>query len=147
MKHTLYHGTQKKQIAKIMKEGFEESRHGGQWFQMATDFESALFHASSLEEKPKFVYVMEFQFETNDEFWLGYPTLYPFEEMNENSKWVAVQERIPSSAITAIYEVPYEYFAKQKSLGFKKSDVDLVSVSKNIFKKNEPSLDDDSFSY
>lgn len=141
MKHTLFHGTQKKNIAKIMKDGFDESKLGNQWYQMSTDFESALFHSSSMEKKPKSVYVMEFSFETNDEFWPGYPNLYPFEEINETSKWVAVNERIPANSVSAVYEVPYDLFMKQKSRGFDKSDIDLIASSKNILKQKNLSND------
>lgn len=132
MNRTLFHGTQKKLVADIVKNGFNQLANQGGWYQMATDFESALFHCSTAEKKPEHVYVIEFNVKSTDELWNGYPNLFPAYERDESSSWFAVKEILPSEMIVAVHQVPYDLYIKQKSRGFNKSEHDLIACSKNI---------------
>lgn len=142
MKKTFYHGTQKQHVAKIVKNGLS-GQGDAMWYQLASDFETALFHSSTTEKDPKYAYVIGIELELNDnEWWEGYPTLWPPYDDNPDYSWFAIKEDIPKEAVVAVYQVPYELFREQKSLGFNRNPVDLVSASKNLH-SNKVTLDDE----
>ncbi|MCF2903081.1 hypothetical protein L1267_22180 [Pseudoalteromonas sp. OFAV1] len=143
MKIVLYHGTQEAEVPKIMQKGFK-GHHDAQWYQLATDFESALFHCSIAGNEPSPVYVIQFEVEIDNELWEGYPILWPpYKRDSNNSSWYSVCQDIPKEAITALYRVPYELYCSQKSIGFSKNPIDLIAASKNILKRSaaEPTYD------
>ena len=134
MKHRLFHGTQDHHIAKIVKNGLTGQHQSG-WYQLATNFETALFHATSMEDKPKSMYVIELEVESSDSFWDGYPTLWP-PHVTEDYSWYAIKEDIPSDCVKAVYEVPFELYMEQKNIGLKNNPKDLISLSRNILKRS-----------
>ncbi len=118
---TVYHGTKPKFVKSIMANGLEDKTptpYVQGWYMVATDFESALFHAHSDDSKD-FVYVIEFKIPlTDNDMWLGYPYLWKGSVMKDNSTWFALRQPLPSDFIHKIHKIDYSNWISQKNKGF-----------------------------
>jgi len=117
----VFHGTLPKFVDGIKKNGLED-RSGAPyqqgWYMVATDFESALFHANPDENKD-FVYVFEFNIPINEKYrWVGYPYLWKGEKLNDNSTWFALMKKIPSKLILKSHKISYGEWVDRKNKGF-----------------------------
>ena len=112
---TLYHGTKPKFVNTIKKNGLVSNLGYGQgWYMLATDFESALYHAYSDENEK--VYVIEFKVPIiKSIYWDGFPYLWSGEVINDTSTWYALREKLPAKFISNIIEVDREDWLKQKN--------------------------------
>jgi hypothetical protein len=114
----LYHGTRVKNINNIKSNGLESKTHyGNGWYMLATDFESALYHATPDEDGGD-VAVIEFKIPISDEKWKGYPLLWPAEVRTTKSSWYSLREPIPAKFIKKVHLVPFARYNQQKSKGF-----------------------------
>ena len=119
---TVYHGTKPKFVNNIKNNGLEDKTstpYNQGWYMVSTDFESALYHADS-DDNRDFVYVFEFKIPIleNNHKWLGYPYLWKGTEINNNSMWFALMKKIPKKFITTIHKITYDEWFKQKQKGF-----------------------------
>ena len=129
-KITVYHGTMEKHIDSIKEKGLEgEERLGANWFMVATDFASALYHASPDENKEAIVFEFEVEIEPHPIF-KGHPYLWEPSVRHEESSWYGIKETIPTSSIKKIHRVPYEEYLLQKEMGFDKIKREPISKSK-----------------
>jgi hypothetical protein len=116
-KITIYHGTMDKHISSINEKGLEgDERLGANWFMVATDFSSALFHATPEEGQDAVIFEFEVEIEAHP-FFKGDPYLWEPNIRNESSSWYGIKETIPVSCIKKIHKVPYEDYLKQKDAG------------------------------
>jgi hypothetical protein len=118
----VFHGTLPKFVDGIKKNGLED-RSGAPyqqgWYMVATDFESALFHANPSAENKDFVYVFEFNIPINkNNRWVGYPYLWKGENLNYNSTWFALMKKIPSKFTSKIHKISYNEWVDRKNKGF-----------------------------
>ena len=116
---TVYHGTNIKKLNDIKRNGLLSPKgyDDAGWYMVATDFESALFHATALKEGEK-VIVFEFKVPVTNEYWDGNPYFWPPSKRSGRSKWYALQKPIPKNFIKKIHYVDYDDWGKQKLLGF-----------------------------
>ena len=116
---TVYHGTHNKKESSISSGGLKASESMGYdnagWYVVATDFESALFHATPEEESEAIVF--EFEVPVTNEKWEGYPYFWPPHDRDGNSKWFALKEPIPSDMIKKVHKVSQEDYLDQKNKG------------------------------
>jgi hypothetical protein len=117
----IYHGTSQKHIDNIKENGLSgDERLGNQWYMVATDFESALFHAS-VESKNDNAIVVEFEVPIEDhKIFSAYPHLHEPHVRNKDSSWHGIDKEIPPNLIKKIHQVSYDDYMKQKSAGFDK---------------------------
>lgn len=115
---TVYHGTHTKHVEKIKKDGLVSNvgYYNAGWYMVSTDFESALFHATPIENGE--VYVFEFEIPIVDGRWFGYPYLWKPYVRSDNSMWFALKEPIPAKYIKQVHEVKYQDWLEQKSLKY-----------------------------
>jgi hypothetical protein len=150
---TLYHGTILKNLPKIEKNGLVSNLgYSASWYMLSTDFESALYHANTINEGDK-VPVIEFHIpitETNR--WDGYPFVWTEEKRNDKSSWYAPMQEIPKEFIHKIHYVSYNNWLKQKAESFKKGGTTIAQTpapsKKRIYgsQKNKPKSSKDSSS-
>ena len=115
---TLYHGTTMKYLSNIKSKGLiRKSYDSAQWYMLASDFDSALFHANP-DKNGGNVVVVEFKVPATNERWEGYPYLWPPTKRSSKSKWYALKQALPKKFIKKIHQVNYEDWIKQKEKGF-----------------------------
>jgi len=114
---TVYHGTNSKHVNDIKKQlKSPTGYHSAGWYMVATDFESALFHATP--EKNKDAIVFEFEVPLTNEKWFGYPYFWPAFERNKKSSWFALKKTLPKDFIKKIHKIKYKDWLKQKDLQY-----------------------------
>lgn len=112
----LFHGTAPKYVSSIRSKGLVSKNYGqAEWYVLATDFESALFHATA--DKGGDAYVVEFEVEVEREPWYGFPHLWPPYKRGSGS-WFALKTPLDPKMIRKVHKVPYDEFAAQKLRGF-----------------------------
>lgn len=116
---TVFHGTMPKKLSKIKSSGLQSTNGYGQgWYMVATDFESALYHATPDEDGGNVV-VIEFNIPTEEnDRWEGYPYLWKGYERNSNSTWYALKEELPSKFIKKVHTIPNDKWIGQKNKGY-----------------------------
>jgi len=118
----VFHGTIPKFVDGIKKNGLEDrsgTPYQQGWYMVATDFESALFHANPSDENKDSVYVFEFNIPiTENDRWVGYPYLWKGEKRDDNSTWFALMKKIPSKFISKIHKISYDEWIDRKNKGF-----------------------------
>lgn len=116
---TVFHGTMPKKVSKIKSTGLQSPAGYNQgWYMVATDFESALYHANPDEDGGNVV-VVEFSIPNNpNDRWEGYPYLWKGYERDTNSTWFALKEKLPSKFIKKIHTVSNDKWIKQKNSGY-----------------------------
>lgn len=132
-KLTLYHGTTKDKVDSILKEGLKSPN----WYMLATNFGSALYHANATKENEAVVIEIQLTIPKNDDdfLWKGYPILYPeYKHDNSDISWFALEQIIEPENIKKIHTVSYDSYLEQKNNGF--DDLkDYKTSVKNINKK------------
>lgn len=113
---TVYHGTHPKYVNDIKSQGLKSKALGPNWYMVATDFESALYHATPEGEND--VVVFEFEVPVENTKWEGYPYFWPPYERSEKSSWFALKEPLGNELIKKVHHISYEDYLKQKSKGF-----------------------------
>jgi len=114
----LYHGTRLKNVNNIKSNGLESKTHyGNGWYMLASDFESALYHATPDDDGGD-VAVIEFKIPTTNVKWEGYPLLWPAEVRNSKSSWYSLREPIPAKFIKKVHFISFDKYKEQKSKGF-----------------------------
>lgn len=116
---TVYHGTKRKFVDSIIKNGLIDNTGYNQgWYMVSTDIESALYHAYTNSKDEK-VYIFEFEI-PNDEndIWDGYPYLWKGYKRSDKSTWFALKNKIPKEFIKNIHKIEYEDWLKQKQIGY-----------------------------
>ena len=112
----VYHGTTEKKVKSIQRSGLTGGYDSASWFMVATDFESALFHASP--ESDEKAIVIELEVPVEGEPWEGHPYFWPAEKFNAKREWYALMQAIPKKFIKEIHRVPFDQWMEQKSAGF-----------------------------
>ena len=115
-KITVYHGTHPKYVEAIKSQGLRSKSLGPNWYMVATDFGSALYHATPEEQGDAVVF--EFEVPVENTKWDGYPYFWPEHKRNENSSWFALKEPLGKELIKKVHYISYEDFIKQKNKGF-----------------------------
>jgi hypothetical protein len=116
-KITIYHGTNEHHIKNIEKNGLEgDEKLGANWFMVATDFSSALYHSSPDFNKEAIVFEFEIELEEHP-FFKGHPFLWEPNVRNEESTWYGIKQTIPVDSIKKIHKISYEDYKKQKTNG------------------------------
>lgn len=113
---TVYHGTHNKKAPSIEKRGLEGGSMGynnSQWYMVATDMNSALFHATPEDEGDAVVF--EFAVPVDNSKWEGYPFFWPPHERSSDSKWFALKQPIPSEYIKKVHRISNDDYRKSKS--------------------------------
>lgn len=116
---TVYHGTKNKFVNDIKTNGLVD-KHGNSstWYMVATDIESALFHAHPDKEGAD-AYVIEFKIpNVANNKWDGYPFLWRGYVRNSHSTWYALKQDLPKKFIRTIHKIKYSQWLKQKQTGF-----------------------------
>lgn len=114
----LYHGTMKKYVDSILKNGLVTTQHQSDWYMLSTDIESAIYHSKPTDINEK-SYVVEFKIPIkNNNFWLGYPYLWDGYYRNDKSTWYAIKQSIPSEFITQVHEIEYGKWLDVKNTGY-----------------------------
>ena len=114
----LYHGTMKKYVDSILKNGLRTSQYQADWYMLSTDIESAIYHSkpSDIEELS---YVIEFKIPILDNnFWDGYPYLWDGYHRSDKSTWYAIKQTIPTEFIVKVHEIEYEKWLTIKNTGY-----------------------------
>lgn len=113
----LYHGTSAKHISSIRSKGLTSKNYEqAQWYVVATDFASALFHASP--DMGQDAVVVEFEIKVDREPWYGWPHLWPPHKRGAQSSWFALKTPLGPRTIKKVHRVPFAEFSAQKSRGF-----------------------------
>lgn len=113
---TVYHGTSQENVESIISGGLKAGSKGYDdvnWFVVATDFKSALYHAKSKDGGD--VFVVEFEVPINNSKWEGFPYFWPPYTRNASSSWYALKRPIESEFIKKVHTVSYDEFLLQKS--------------------------------
>ncbi len=134
-KITLFHGTTADKISSILRQGIVNKTNDPNWYMLASNFGSALFHCNA--DKYIKAVVIEVHLtlpEVGDNvFWNGYPALYPeYKHDNADISWFAPNEVIKPECIAKVHVVELESFLAQKSNGF----LDINSYKKKTFVRN-----------
>lgn len=117
---TVFHGTYTQKVESIKKNGLESPAMGYQsagWYMVSTDFESALFHATPIDEDDVYVFEFEVPLEKS-KYWFGFPYLWPGNKRNEHSMWFSLRQPLLPSFIKNVHQVSYDKWLEQKSRGF-----------------------------
>jgi RNA:NAD 2'-phosphotransferase (TPT1/KptA family) len=130
---TLYHGTIEKKLDSILSTGIERNaRLGAQWYMLATDFASALFHASPDRDEEAIVVEVKVPIEpTHSGMFSHTPHLWNPHRRNENSEWLALFKDIPAKHIQCVHRVSHADFLAQKLAGMDKTvyEPDRLDIS------------------
>lgn len=115
---TVYHGTKPNRVDSIKANGLISNvgYDSAGWYMVSTDFESALYHASV--EEGQDAPVFEFEVPVTNEYWEGYPYLWPPATISSGAKWFALKQELPAEFISKIHQVPYEEYLRQKEEKF-----------------------------
>ena len=115
---TVYHGTQPKFVELIKKNGLENNTGYDQgWYMVATDFQSALFHATPSDEND-YAYVFEFKIPLEkNKYWDGYPYLWKGRKRSDESTWFALMQKLPKEFITDLKKITFDDWRKAKLNG------------------------------
>lgn len=114
----VYHGTNLKHLPAIKSKGLISKEMGydsPRWYMVATDFESALFHAMPDAKQPAIV--IEFKVPVTNVRWDGNPYFWP-PAKKEKSKWYALKQPLSKKFIKKIHRVSHEDWLVQKNKGF-----------------------------
>ena len=76
--------------------------HSPGWYVVATDFESALFHATKHDDVAT---VFEFEVPVTNRRWEGDPYFWPPADMEGGHKWFALQRPLPAKFIKQVHQV------------------------------------------
>lgn len=115
---TVYHGTKRKFINQIKRNGLvNKTGYNQGWYMVSTDFDSALFHAHPEDDRGD-VYVIEFQLPSTSERWEGYPYLWPGEVRSGKSTWYSLKQPLPKEFIQKVHSVGYDEWLTVKNQGF-----------------------------
>jgi len=116
---TVYHGTHTSKAPKISSEGLKASDSMGYdnagWYVVATDFNSALFHATPEDQSEAVVF--EFEVPLTNGKWEGYPYFWPPHERGVNSKWFALKQPLTPDMIKKVHRVSHDDYLDQKNKG------------------------------
>lgn len=117
----VYHGTNVKSLESIKENGLVDTvgeYHSPTWYMVSTDFASALYHATPLDDM-EHVYVVEFEVPLSDDaYWFGYPYFWKGYERSNTSTWFALKEALPKELMTNIHKVDYKTWFDRKNKGY-----------------------------
>ena len=113
----LYHGTSFKKLKDIENKGLlsPTGYDSSNWYMLATDFESALFHSNPDKDEKAIVVEFEVPLKTDKQRWKGYPFLWPGYERSSKSTWYALKQPLPRSFLKKIHKVPYNDYLDVKT--------------------------------
>jgi len=114
---TLYHGTHYESVSKIQKDGIIPERALANWYMLASDIESAIFH-SIPDENFSYVFELKIPVLDNDDQWDGYPYIWPENKRSSKSSWYGIKTKIPKKFIVKLHKISIEKYEKQKNEGF-----------------------------
>jgi hypothetical protein len=106
---TLYHGTTIDKAKKIKETGLKNNighYDSANWYVLASDIESAIFHSYLNEDNV--AAVLEFKIPVTNKKWEGYPYLWPPHKFSEYKKWYALKQPLPKEFIKKLHIIDYE---------------------------------------
>lgn len=105
----VYHGTNTGKVGLIKSNGLISplGYDNPEWFMVSTDFESALFHATPVNEGSVFVFEFTVPVEKHSKRWFGFPYFWKGYERTASSTWYALKEPLPRTLITRVHEISY----------------------------------------
>jgi hypothetical protein len=108
----IFHGTSSANLDAIRSEGLRASEAMGysspRWYMVASDFESAAFHAPNYESHRGRPVVLEFRIPAAKQprKWPGWPYLWKGVERSDGkSTWYALREPIPPKFLVAVHQI------------------------------------------
>jgi len=76
--------------------------HSPGWYVVATDFDSALLHATTRDGVAT---IFEFEVPITNARWEGDPYFWPPADMGDGQKWFAMQRPLPAEFIRKVHQV------------------------------------------
>lgn len=113
----VFHGTHLKFVNQIKEKGLISKNYdSASWFMVATDIESAIFHATPNDDED--AHIFEFKVPVTNKKWEGYPYFWPPYTRDNGEKWYALKQPLDSNFITNLHKITYKDYIKQKNKGF-----------------------------
>jgi len=112
----VYHGTNTGKVGSIKSKGLISplGYDNPEWFMVSTDFESALFHATPINEGSVYVFEFNVPVEAKSKRWFGYPYFWKGYERTSTSTWFALKQPLPRTFITTVHEITYSDWIDRK---------------------------------
>ena len=143
---TVYHGTHEHKEEDIQRDGLKSPMgyDTSQWYMVATDLNSAVFHATPEDGGDAIVF--EFELPVTNEKWEGYPYFWPpydREGLDESgSKWFALKQPLPSKFIKKVHRISNDDYQKAKVTPFEEGNINEEREVEGIGDKTKLSVFD-----
>lgn len=117
---TLYHGLKNgnSKVSDIQRDGLisKMGYDSPEWFMVATDIDSAIYHANP-SEKGGDVYVVELSVPFTNKRWVGDPFLWPEYKRSGRSAWYALKQPLGSEYVVKVHKIPHDQYITVKNNG------------------------------
>lgn len=133
---TVFHGTHEDRVPDIEADGLKAGSVGyssSQWYMVATDMDSAVFHTTPKDDRD--AYVIEFKVPVDNSKWEGFPYFWPPYDRKPGSKWFALKQPIPSEFIQKVHKISNEDYIKSKNNRLDEEVIEETHVAQKDLEK------------